>query len=230
MKDEIDPSITSHPHSGNHNKPSIVEVVGQHLPLRRAGKELAGLCPFHAEKTPSFTVNEDKGVFYCHGCHEGGDVIDFVRKLKGFSYREAIAELGMDATAQRPPPDRRLLVEARRLARWADEQTRRAECLLCEIGKRAPRARELRWREEAATLFREWVILETLAEDLQHHDHVLHLYWQREDVEHLLADAVDEPLPEFPELTPEYRAFVKANLPTVERTKNRGRAHRAKNP
>lgn len=51
---------------------SITEVVGRYVNLRKRGKEFTGLCPFHSEKTPSFTVNEEKGLFYCHGCHQGG--------------------------------------------------------------------------------------------------------------------------------------------------------------
>ena len=60
------------------NKPSIVEVIGQRVHLRKAGKEYKGLCPFHAEKTPSFSVNEEKGLFHCFGCGVSGDVFDFV--------------------------------------------------------------------------------------------------------------------------------------------------------
>jgi hypothetical protein len=179
-------------------KPSIVEIVGMYVHLCRAGKELTGLCPFHTEKTPSFTVNEEKGVFYCHGCHDGGDVIDFVRKRKGLSYCEALAELGMDSRHRRPAPDRRLLVEARNVAQWANEMTRRAEYLLRDIGQRSIRAKECKLVKELEVFSREWAILETLAEDLQSESHVLQLYGQREDIEHLLANADVEPWPEWP--------------------------------
>jgi DNA primase len=69
-------------------KPSIVEVIGQRVELRKLGKEYAGLCPFHDDKTPSFSVNEEKAVFYCHGCGAAGDVIDFIVKLDGVSFRQ----------------------------------------------------------------------------------------------------------------------------------------------
>jgi hypothetical protein len=53
---------------------NILEVVSPHVTLRRAGKSYKGLCPFHSEKTPSFTVDPERGFFYCFGCHKGGDV------------------------------------------------------------------------------------------------------------------------------------------------------------
>jgi DNA primase len=181
-------------------KPSIVEVVGDYVQLRRAGKELIGLCPFHSEKTPSFAVNEDKGVFYCHACQEGGDVVTFIRKLKGLGYREAIAEIGMDPGTRRPAPDRRLLAEARKVAQWANEMTRRAEYLLRDIGQRSIRAKECGFVEEIEALVRDWAILEMIADDLQSESRVLELYEQRKDIEHLLANAHVEPLPESPAL------------------------------
>ena len=59
----------------------IVHVIEGYLPLRRSGINLKGLCPFHREKTPSFTVNTSKQMFRCYGCGEFGDVIKFVRKV-----------------------------------------------------------------------------------------------------------------------------------------------------
>ena len=69
------------------SKPSITEVVSRYVTLRQQGREQVGLCPFHAEKTPSFWVNEDKGLFYCHGCHEKGDVIDFIELIEKVNYQ-----------------------------------------------------------------------------------------------------------------------------------------------
>ena len=56
----------------------IVEVISEYVSLRRAGKDYVGLCPFHAEKTPSFTVSPDKQMFYCFGCQVGGNVFTFL--------------------------------------------------------------------------------------------------------------------------------------------------------
>src|SRR5437016_5544975 len=79
------------------SKPDILEVIGQRVALRRRGRDYFGLCPFHVDKNPSFSVNESKQVFYCHGCGESGDVIDFVRKLDGVNFKDACAALGMSA-------------------------------------------------------------------------------------------------------------------------------------
>ena len=69
---------------------NIVDVVGETVLLRKAGKNFLGLCPFHAEKTPSFTVSPDKQMFYCFGCGEGGNVFSFLMKQQGMSFPEAV--------------------------------------------------------------------------------------------------------------------------------------------
>jgi DNA primase len=71
----------------------IVAVIGQHVGLRKAGRNHKGLCPFHNEKTPSFNVNGDKGFFYCFGCHKKGDVFTFVMEYEGKSFMEAAESL-----------------------------------------------------------------------------------------------------------------------------------------
>lgn len=75
------------------NKPNLTEtILREGIELRR-GK---GLCPFHQEKTPSFTVNANNQVFHCFGCGAHGDVISFIMKLKGISFREALVHLGIE--------------------------------------------------------------------------------------------------------------------------------------
>ena len=71
----------------------IEDVVGQRVNLRRSGSNLFGLCPFHGEKTASFSVAPDKGIYYCFGCHKGGGVINFVMELEGLSYPDAVRSL-----------------------------------------------------------------------------------------------------------------------------------------
>lgn len=71
----------------------IVSVIGQHVQLKRAGRNWKGLCPFHGEKSPSFNVAADKGFFYCFGCHKKGDVFTFVMELQGKSFIEAAESL-----------------------------------------------------------------------------------------------------------------------------------------
>ncbi|MCY4489647.1 MAG: DNA primase [Deltaproteobacteria bacterium] len=72
---------------------SIAEVVSDYVTLKKAGQNYSGLCPFHSEKTPSFTVNEEKGVFYCFGCREGGDVFKFVMLYDGLTFPESVERL-----------------------------------------------------------------------------------------------------------------------------------------
>ena len=71
----------------------IVALVSEYVTLRRHGREYQGLCPFHAERTPSFSVNAEKGFWYCHGCHEGGDAVSFVSKIEGVSRGQAFRQL-----------------------------------------------------------------------------------------------------------------------------------------
>ncbi|MBO5867672.1 MAG: DNA primase, partial [Oscillospiraceae bacterium] len=71
----------------------IEDVVGQTVNLRRSGSNMFGLCPFHGEKTASFSVAPDKGIYYCFGCHTGGGAINFVMELEGLSYPDAVRKL-----------------------------------------------------------------------------------------------------------------------------------------
>ena len=71
----------------------IVEVVNGYVPLKRAGANFVALCPFHQEKTPSFHVNPAKQIFYCFGCHKGGDVFTFVQEYEKLSFPEALRRL-----------------------------------------------------------------------------------------------------------------------------------------
>jgi DNA primase len=93
----------------------LVELVGRRVKLVRRGREHTGLCPFHNEKTPSFTVNEDKGFYHCFGCQAHGGAIDFVIATEGLSFPEAVERLAAEAGMEVPrsaPRDRE--AEARR--------------------------------------------------------------------------------------------------------------------
>src|SRR3990170_1276820 len=72
---------------------SLEEVVGQFVKLPRRGKNLLGLCPFHADSKPSFTVAPDKGIFHCFGCGAGGNVFSFLMQYQRLSFPEAVEEL-----------------------------------------------------------------------------------------------------------------------------------------
>ena len=80
----------------------IVELISGYLALRKSGGNFVGLCPFHVEKTPSFTVNRDKGIFYCFGCHAGGNVITFLMRMENLSFPEAARRLAIKAGVELP--------------------------------------------------------------------------------------------------------------------------------
>ncbi|MBQ6852512.1 MAG: DNA primase [Oscillospiraceae bacterium] len=71
----------------------IEDVVGQYVSLKRSGANMFGLCPFHGEKTASFSVSPDKGIYYCFGCHKGGGPINFMMEIEGLSYPDAVRAL-----------------------------------------------------------------------------------------------------------------------------------------
>ena len=75
------------------SRADIVEIVGAHVRLRRAGRNFVGLCPFHNEKTPSFSVNAERGFFHCFGCGVGGSVFNFITRIEGLTFPEAVRSL-----------------------------------------------------------------------------------------------------------------------------------------
>jgi DNA primase len=82
----------------------IVQIVQERVPLKRSGSAWKGLCPFHGEKTPSFQVNGDKGVFHCFGCGVGGDVIKFVQLIDTLAFPDAVRQLAARAGLAVPEP------------------------------------------------------------------------------------------------------------------------------
>jgi DNA primase len=81
----------------------IVEVVGEHVRLRRRGRTFEGLCPFHEEKTPSFSVDPDKGLYYCFGCHQGGDIFKFLMQVARLTFPEAVEQIARRYGVKLPP-------------------------------------------------------------------------------------------------------------------------------
>jgi len=80
----------------------LVEVAQDHVRLKKRGRTWEGLCPFHDEKTPSFTVDREKGLYYCFGCHAGGDVFKFVMELESLSFPESVERLARQFGVQLP--------------------------------------------------------------------------------------------------------------------------------
>ncbi len=90
----------------------MLEIVSRYVTLKRAGKNYIGSCPFHQDKTPSFTVNPDKKLFHCFGCNEGGDIFQFVMKIERIDFSEALARLaaqtGVSLRRERASPLQKL--------------------------------------------------------------------------------------------------------------------------
>ncbi len=84
-----------------------VQIFGKYTNLKRSGKSFKGLCPFHREKTPSFFVDPDRGLFYCFGCGKGGNVITFLMEKEGMSFPEAVEYLAKEAGI--PLPERKVI-------------------------------------------------------------------------------------------------------------------------
>ena len=72
---------------------NAVEIISEYVQLRKRGKNYVGLCPFHNEKTPSFTVSDEKQIFHCFGCHTGGNIFKFLMEYKKISFVEAVQEI-----------------------------------------------------------------------------------------------------------------------------------------
>ncbi len=80
----------------------IVDIISEYLPLRKAGNNFVGLCPFHSEKTGSFSVNQEKQFFHCFGCGASGDVISFLMKKEGLDFKDALVKLAFKAGIDLP--------------------------------------------------------------------------------------------------------------------------------
>jgi DNA primase len=140
---------------------NIVDVVGVHVPLRKRGKTYVGLCPFHAEKTPSFTVSDDRQAFYCFGCGAGGSVFDFLMRVRNLAFAEAAKELA-DRYGIRLPeaPETPMQKRARELSDLLFEANEAAAAyyhqVLLEDPAAGPARDYLRRRETGPEIIREF--------------------------------------------------------------------------
>ena len=118
---------------------SLADVIGKRVRLTRKGREHSGLCPFHNEKSPSFTVSEDKGFYHCFGCGAHGDVIGFVMRAEGLSFPEAVERLARDAGLDVPVSSPEERQRAKRQATLLDATE--AACVLFERQLRSAQGR-----------------------------------------------------------------------------------------
>lgn len=125
----------------------IVDVVGRYVPLKKSGANFMGLCPFHGEKSPSFSVSPVKQFFHCFGCGKGGDAIAFLREHTGMEFMEAVQSLAQEVGMQVPQEDISPQQRAQRQAMKQQQDSlvdtlERAAQAYCEQLKNAPHAIE----------------------------------------------------------------------------------------
>ncbi|MCK4850241.1 MAG: DNA primase, partial [Phycisphaerae bacterium] len=105
------------------NAADIVEIIGQHVSLKRAGRNFLGLCPFHEEKTPSFSVSPTKGIFKCFGCGAGGSVFQFLMRKDRITFPEAVRtlaqQLGIPIAQRQASPDDQRKIHLADVNQWA---------------------------------------------------------------------------------------------------------------
>lgn len=128
---------------------NILDIVGEYTQLKRAGHYWKGNCPFHHEKTASFTVSPHKEIFYCFGCHEGGDVIAFISKIEQCTQIEAARhlaeqhsidlpeEISNETSSQHSDNKKQYFEICRLVAAWAHEQLRKNSTVLHYVKKRS---------------------------------------------------------------------------------------------
>lgn len=171
-------------------KPSILEVIGQRIDLRRAGREFVGRCPFHSDSSPSLSVSDTKQVFHCFGCGESGDVIDFIRKLDRLTYRDAIATLGVTGELKQRPV---LTLGRRRAAEiaaaWVNDQWRKFNVLLAEAMECRDLADEIADFELAEIVDRELILLHGFYDALKYPREAAEMMASRQSIEALTDGA-----------------------------------------
>ena len=140
------------------DRADIVAIIGDVVPLKRAGANWKGLCPFHQEKSPSFNVNPGRQIFHCFGCQVGGDVIGFVMKLEGLTFIEALRSLADKVGVELPTR-----TESPQAKAEADREARRRERLL-EINEMACRFFEQALESEAGAVAREAIAKRGISE------------------------------------------------------------------
>ena len=118
---------------------SLSGLIGRSVRVQKAGREFKACCPFHNEKTPSFTINDDKGFYHCFGCGAHGDAIRWMTEHQGLPFIEAVKELAAQAGMEVPAPDPRQAKRASTLPRAGSPTGSSASSALAMRPIRAPR-------------------------------------------------------------------------------------------
>ena len=110
------------------DRADIVEVIGRYVPLKKQGQNYTGLCPFHNEKTPSFSVSPSKQIFHCFGCGIGGNVFKFLMEIEHLTFPEAVRKLADEVGVKIPEQEqsesnRRAMQKRNRLLKWNEFAT-----------------------------------------------------------------------------------------------------------
>ncbi len=148
------------------DRTDIVQVVGEYVSLRRSGVNHKGLCPFHAEKSPSFNVNAQKQIYHCFGCGKSGDVFRFLMEHDGTPFLDVVRELGKRAGVELPEPERSPQArEAQRRAEGDRARMLRLNQLVCDFfrselaGPRGDRGRAYVEKRKIGSAVRESFLL-----------------------------------------------------------------------
>src|SRR3954470_4342664 len=135
----------------------MVELVGARTDLRRAGRNWTGLCPFHDERTPSFSVDAEKKLYHCFGCGESGDAIDFVKATEAFDFRDSVEHLadryGVELKLEQEDP-------------LAEQRRRRRERLLKLVERTAGYYERVLWASPEAAKARDYLAARGLGEEV----------------------------------------------------------------
>ncbi|MDQ6974561.1 MAG: CHC2 zinc finger domain-containing protein, partial [Mariprofundaceae bacterium] len=143
------------------SRTDIVEVVAKHVELKRSGSNLMGLCPFHQEKSPSFSVSADKQFFYCFGCGKGGSAFQFLMEHDGYSFPEVVSYLAEKAGMELPQESE----HDRQKEQQKTSERQQAHALLAQVSQ----AFQAQLQAPTALHVRQYIQQRGLPEHIIHH-------------------------------------------------------------
>lgn len=151
--------------SQNELRETILAIASRYTTLHQQGTRWWGLCPFHQENTPSFTISVTKGLFYCFGCKRGGDGITLLREVGGYTFAEAAALVGKDLPARSPALRHRVRQLTLDFTRWREQRWMRAYQVLWQARRRLVGAQDVqRFYQLAPSTFTETEVCQAVTE------------------------------------------------------------------